>query len=105
VNLLKQASEQLTEVAIEREQSLSQGEAIDKFMPTSNVMRTMQSIDEQKSREIDAISKSDPEYTAKVKSIELRAKQTKYKAMKNLNTKNEKVPQKVKDNMVRRSSI
>ena len=60
VNLLKQASEQIMEVAIEREQSLSQGEAIDKFMPTTNVMRTMQSIDEQKTREIGQIPKSDP---------------------------------------------
>ena len=54
------------EVAIEREQSLSQGEAIDKFMPTGNVMRTMQSIDDQKSREIASIPKSDPEYAQKV---------------------------------------
>mmetsp|Transcript_25578 Transcript_25578/g.34192 ORF Transcript_25578/g.34192 Transcript_25578/m.34192 type:complete len:105 (+) Transcript_25578:1506-1820(+) len=93
------------EVAIEREQSLSQGEAIDKFMPTGNVMRTMQSIDEQKSREIAAISKGDPSYEARVKEIETRAKQTKYKAMKNLNTANEKIPSKVKANMVRRSSL
>lgn len=54
------------EVAIEREQSLSQGESIDRFMPTGNVMRTMQSIDDQKAREIEAISKSDPQYAAKV---------------------------------------
>ena len=93
------------EVAIEREQSLSQGEAIDRFMPTGNVMRTMQSIDDQKSREIAAINKSDPEYAQKVQAIEQRAKQTKYKAMKNLNTQNEKVPSKVKANMVRRSSL
>ena len=46
VNLLKQQSEQIMEVAMEREQSLSMGEAIDNFMPTGNVMRTMQSIDE-----------------------------------------------------------
>ena len=73
------------EVAIEREQSLQKGEAIDKFMPTSNVMRTMQSIDDQKLREIDSIPKTDPQYKKKVEEIELRAKQTKYKAMKNLN--------------------
>lgn len=93
------------EVAIEREQSLSQGESIDRFMPTGNVMRTMQSIDDQKLREIESISKSDPQYAEKVKQIEQRAKQTKYKAMKNLNTANEKIPSKVKANMVRRSSL
>ena len=93
------------EVAIEREQSLSQGESIDRFMPTGNVMRTMQSIDDQKAREIESISKSDPQYAEKVRQIEQRAKQTKYKAMKNLNTANEKIPSKVKANMVRRSSL
>ena len=35
----------------------------------------------------------------------MRAKQTKYKTMKNLNTENEKVPAKVKANMVRRGSL
>ena len=86
VNLLKQASEQQMDVAMQREQSLQHGEAIDNFMPTGNVIATIQSIDEQKQQEINSISKSDPDYAKKVKAVEQRAKQTKYKAMKNLNT-------------------
>ena len=35
----------------------------------------------------------------------MRAKQTKYKAMKNLNTGNERVPRKVKEGMKRRASL
>lgn len=93
------------DVAMKREKSLSQGEKIDQYMPTDSVLRTMQSIDDQKTREINAISSSDPDRSKKVKEIEARAKQTKYKAMKNLNTANEKVPQKVKEKMVRRGSI
>lgn len=38
VNLLKQVSEQQMDIAIKREQSLSQGEAIDRYMPTNNVL-------------------------------------------------------------------
>ncbi len=93
------------DIAIKREQSLSQGEAIDKYMPTNNVLVAQQSIDDQKQREINQINKSDPDYAKKVKDIEQRAKQTKYKTMKNLNTMNEKVPDKVKANMVRRGSL
>ena len=74
-------------------------------MPTGNVIATMNSIDEQKAREINSIPKSDPEYAKKVQAVQQRAKLTKYKAMKNLNTQNEKVPDKVKANMVRRGSI
>ena len=37
-------------------------------------------------KEIMSIPKSDPEYAKKIKAIEDRAKQTKYKSMKNLNT-------------------
>ena len=74
-------------------------------MPTGNVLAAMNAIDEQKTREINQIPKSDPEYAKKVQAIQQRAKQTKYKAMKNLNTQNEKIPEKVKANMVRRGSI
>ena len=52
-----------------------------------------------------SIPKTDPEYEKKVKAIEDRAKQTKYKSMKNLNTANEKIPQRVKEAMVRRGSL
>ena len=93
------------DMAMQREKSLSQGEKIDQYMPTDSVLRTMQSIDDQKTREINSISSSDPDRSKKVKEIEARAKQTKYKAMKNLNTANEKVPQKVKERMVRRGSL
>jgi hypothetical protein len=51
------------------------------------------------------LNKNDPNYAKKVKEIELRAKATKYKAMKSLNTGNEKIPHKVKDKMVRRASL
>lgn len=51
------------------------------------------------------MDKNDPQYATKVKEIETRAKHTKYKSMKNLNTKNEKVPDKVKANMRRRGSV
>ena len=74
-------------------------------MPTGNVLAAMNAIDEQKTHEINQIPKSDPEYAKKVQAIQQRAKQTKYKAMKNLNTQNEKIPEKVKANMVRRGSI
>ena len=51
------------------------------------------------------MDKNDPEYANKVQDLEKRAKLTKYKAMKNLNIKNEKVPEQAKINMVRRSSM
>ena len=70
VNLLKQASEQQMDMALQREQSLQHGEAIDNFMPTGNVIATMNSIDEQKAREISSIAKSDPEYAKKVQAVE-----------------------------------
>ena len=60
---------------------------------------------DKKNVEIATIQKSDPQYAKKVADIEKRAKQTKYKAMKNLNTQNEKVPRNVKANMVRRASL
>ena len=56
-------------------------------------------------RQITALDKNDPEYANKVQDLEKRAKLTKYKAMKNLNIKNEKVPEQAKINMVRRSSM
>lgn len=46
VNLIKQASEQIMEVAMKREQSLAQGDAIDQFMDTDNCIHTMQAIDD-----------------------------------------------------------
>ena len=53
-----------------REQSLSTGEAIDQYMPMGSAIATMNSIDEEKTREIAAISKSDPQYEKKVKAIQ-----------------------------------
>ena len=47
---------------------------------------------------------NDPDYVRKVKEIEGRAKQAKYKSMKSLNTQNEMIPQRVKEAMVRRGS-
>ena len=93
VNLLKQSSEQILEVALKKEQSLSQGDSIDKYMPLFNVIQAQSTIDDQRAREIDAIPKSDPDYEKKVKEIQMRAKQTLYKAMKTMNTHNEIVPQ------------
>lgn len=105
VNLLKQASESQMEVAMKKEQSLSHGDGIDQYMPTENVLATMQSIDDQRLLEIRQLQKNDPNYDKKVKEVTARAKHTKYKAMKNLNVENEKIPSKVKANMVRRGSI
>jgi len=51
------------------------------------------------------LQKTDPNYAKKVKEIDQRAKQTKYKAMKSLNTGNEKIPDKVKKRMARRGSL
>ena len=93
------------ETALRHEMSLSHGESIDQYMNTTQVEQKMQQIDAQKNLEIAALNKSDPEYAAKVKQITARAKQTKYKAMKNLNTQNEKVPDRVKANMRRRGSV
>lgn len=67
---------------MKREQSLNHGEAIDNFMNMDNAVRTLGSIDEQRDREIKAISKTDPEYEKKVKVIKQRAADTRYKAMK-----------------------
>ena len=74
------------EQALKKEQSLSHAESIDQYMPTQSVINAMQTIDEQCLKEVMAIPKTDPEYAQKVKAIEERAKQTKYKSMKNLNT-------------------
>ena len=74
------------EMALKKEQSLSHAESIDQYMPTQSVINAMQTIDEQCLKEIMSIPKTDPEYAQKVKAIEERAKQTKYKSMKNLNT-------------------
>ena len=51
-------------------------------MNMDNAVRTLGSIDEQRDREIKAISKTDPEYEKKVKVIKQRAADTRYKAMK-----------------------
>lgn len=50
------------------------------------------------------MDKNDPQYDQKIQEIEKRARQTKYKLMKSLNTGNEKVPVRVKAEMVRRAS-
>ena len=77
---------------MKKEQSLSHGDGIDQYMPTENVLATMQSIDDQKSREIASLNKNDADYAQKVQEITARAKHTKYKAMKTLNVQNEKIP-------------
>ena len=59
---------------MQREQSLQHGEAIDNFMPTGNVIAMMNSIDEQRAREINAIARSDPDYAKKIQAIQQRAK-------------------------------
>ena len=61
-------------MAIKREQSLSHGDVIDQYMPTENVLRTMQSIDDTSTREISSINANDPEYANKVGEIKKRAK-------------------------------
>ena len=93
------------DLALKKEQSLTHGESIDNYMPTDQTIAAMQAIEEEKNRAIAAISKSDPEYAEKKKQIEARAKQTKYKKMKELNASNEKVSATVKDKMRRRSSV
>ena len=93
------------EVALRKEQSLTHGESIDNFMPTEQTITTMQSIEDEKARAIAAIPANDPEYAQKKKQIEARAKQTKYKAMKNLNKGNERVSTEVRDKMRRRQSL
>ena len=105
VNILKQQSEQQMEEALHSEKSLQRDESIDNYMPNDNCVAIIDSIIEKKKLEIAAIPRSDPKYTQKVRDIEKRAKQTKYKAMKSLNTQNERVPHGVKANMVRRASI
>ena len=71
-------------------------------MPTENAMRVQASIEEQRDREIANLSKNDPDFAKKKSDILKRAAQTKYKAMKGLNTQNEKVPSSVKAAMKRR---
>ena len=105
VNLLKQVSEQQMDLALKKEQSLTHGESIDNYMPTDQAIAAIQAIEDKKNSAIAAIPKSDPQYAEKKKQIEAQAKQTKYKAMKNLNANNEKVSADVKAKMRRRSSV
>ena len=72
-------------------------------MPTDQTIAAMQAIEDEKNRAIAAIPKNDPGYAEQKKQIEARAKQTKYKKMKELNANNEKVSADVKAKMRRRS--
>ena len=92
-------------MALKKESSLVHGESIDQYMNTERCEQTMQQIDAQKAHEIDLLDKSDANYAKNMKDIETRAKVTKYKAMKSLNTQNEKVPDRVKANMRRRGTV
>ena len=92
------------EVALKREASLAHGDAIDQYMEVDQCEILEKRIERSKRREIDALDKSDPHYQKKVDEIEKRARLTKYKAMKTMNTRNEKVPVRVKQEMVRRAS-
>ena len=80
------------------------GEAIDQYIDVDQCEKLEARIERSKQREINALDKSDPQYSKRVQDIERRAKITKYKAMKAMNNTNEKVPQRVKVEMVRRSS-
>lgn len=92
------------EVALKREASLAHGTKIDQYMDVDACEVLERRVEKSKQREINALNKNDPEYAKKVEDIEKRAKLTKYKAMKTLNTGNEKVPVRVKNEMVRRAS-
>ena len=93
------------DLALKKEQSLTHGESIDNYMPTDQAIAAIQAIEDKKNSAIAAIPKSDPQYAEKKKQIEAQAKQTKYKAMKNLNASNEKVSADVKAKMRRRGSV
>ena len=93
------------EEALNRELSLQRGDSIDKFMPTEAVMEKAKKVDKSRDKQIAALDQNDPEYEQKKDKIERMAKQTKYKLMKHMNTRNEKVPKEVKANMIRRASI
>ena len=73
-------------MALKKEVSLSHAESIDQYMPTESVINAMKTIDEACLKEMMSIPKTDPEYEQKIKAIEERAKKTKFKSMKNLNT-------------------
>ena len=104
VNLLKQSSVVQMDIAFKREASLSRAEAIDEYMDLSQCERADGKLDKHLKRELAALNKSDPDYKKKVAEIEQRIKQTKFKAMKKLNLDNEKVPAKVKANMLQRKT-
>ena len=48
-------------------------------------------IKEQKEKELATVKKTDPRHDTKVKEIEKRAAQARFKAMKRLNAKSEKI--------------
>ena len=50
------------EVAMKSELSLQHGESIDQYMPTENVMQTMNNIEDQRRQELSKLDKTDPEY-------------------------------------------
>ena len=78
---------------MKREQSLQHGESVDRYMPTEESVRNLNGIEMERKSQINALSRNDPDYAKKVEMINKRAKQTRYRAMKALNTTNEKIPQ------------
>ena len=65
INFLKQASESAMEVALKKEQSLQHGESIDQYMPTGNVVATMENIEYKKNEEIAALDKNADDFKRK----------------------------------------
>ena len=74
-------------------------------MPTSDTISAMLEIDNRKREAIASISNTDPEYETKIQEIEKRSREEKYKSMKSLNSNNERIPERAKANMRRRSSL
>ena len=85
-----------------REKSLQV--SMDQFMPVDQVLETLKNIELGAKAEINMLNKNAEDYQDKYDAVIKRAAKTKYRAMKQINKSNEKVPDAVKAAMIRRGS-
>ena len=90
VNLVKAASSMQMDLAFKSEKSLEHNGQIDATV-LEKAISVIAEIKEQKEKELATVKKTDPRHDTKVKEIEKRAAQTRFKAMKRVNARAEKV--------------
>lgn len=104
VSLLKQSSTQQIELAMQKTKSLSVGGDVDGRMITDGYLAAKESMERAHERELRKLDPNDPNYEKNKAAIELQIKQGQFKTMKSLNKAFERVPAKVKSQMVKRKS-